>query len=228
VSSVYWCDPHQYSPQIIYMTTHRWILGAAAAVALAATAAPATAQSIVGVRVFHLGARGGVSVPQGDFAGTDVDGLNATTGFNAGVLLAITPPALPLGLRIEGSYDRFGVDFGDVPELDGVDANWNILSGTVNATLAVPTAGPVQPYLIGGVGMYKTELKVSDAGSSFSVDDTQVGFNGGAGLRFRLGVISSFVEARFHTTTIELDLDEMGTTESQRINFVPVSFGIVF
>ena len=206
------------------MKTPRWILGGAVALALAAGATPADAQSIAGMRVFHFGVKGGAGMPLGDFASTDPDGLAATSGFNAGALLSIKPPVMPIGLRVEGSYDRFGVDLASIPEAEGMDAKWNVLSGTVNAVVGASSG----PYLIGGVGMYKTELKLSADGSSVGFDDTQLGFNGGVGLRFGLGLLSTFVEARYHTTTIELDLEETGTTESQRINFVPISVGIVF
>jgi opacity protein-like surface antigen len=98
----------------------------------------------------------------------------------------------------------------------------------VNATLDVPTQGVVRPYVIAGIGMYKSEFEVSFEGVSGSFDDTRVGFNGGAGVRFGLGGLAAFVEARYHTTTIEVDLDDFGTSGSQRISFIPVSFGIQF
>jgi len=194
----------------------------AAAAALVAASAPAAAQDVAGVRAFQLGVRGGASVPMGDLADDGLEGGNATTGFNVAGLIAFAPPALPMGLRVEVAYDRFGVDldaFG--AEAEGVDANWNVLSGTANAGFGLGGVG-VRPYLIGGVGVYRYELKVSgDDGEggtvSFAFDDTDVGVNGGLGLRFGLGALSTFVEARFHHVFAE-----------EALQYVPISVGIVF
>jgi len=199
----------------------RSILGAVAVLALAA--APLSAQDIAGTRAFRLGVRAGASVPVGNLAESGEEGGNASTGFNVGGSLAFAPAALPFGVRVELGYDRFGVDLDSFGAGDsGIDANWNMLSGTINATLPMGAGVGPRPYLIGGVGMYRYELKISgDDGTggdvSFSFDDTDVGVNGGLGLRFGLGGIGSFVEARFHHVFAE-----------ESLQFVPISFGIEF
>ena len=74
-------------------------------------------------------------------------------------------------------------------------------------------ATPVMsPYVIGGVGMYNG--KVNGATES----TTDMGLNGGVGLRFSLGGLSTFGEVRYHHVFAE------GTA----YNYVPLTFGIEF
>jgi opacity protein-like surface antigen len=199
----------------------RSILGAVAVLALAA--APASAQDMASARAFRLGVRAGASVPIGNLAESGEDGGNASTGFNVAGSLAFSPAALPFGVRVELGYDRFGVDLDDFGgDASGIDANWNMISGTLNATLPLGSGVGARPYLIGGVGMYRYELKISgDDGEggdlSVSFDDTDIGVNGGLGLRFGMGGISSFVEARLHHIFAE-----------ESLQFVPISFGVEF
>ena len=201
---------------------HR-IPGALAALALAAAvAAPAAAQDAASARAFTFGLRGGVSVPLGALADEGEEGGNAGTGFNAGAFIGLTPAALPVGLRLEVGYDRFGIDVGELPPGAEFDGDWSILSGTLNAIVAVPTQGGVRPYVIGGVGAYnvKASFSASEDGESidFSEDQTKIGVNGGAGLRFALGSLATFVEARYHTVFLS----------GERASYVPISFGVEF
>lgn len=188
----------------------------------AAVAAPAAAQDMASTRAFTLGVRGGLSLPMGVLGDEGEDGGNAGTGFNVGGYVGFSPAALPFGVRAEVGYDRFGIDVGDVPAGFDFDGDWSILSGTVNALFAVPTQGGVRPYVIGGVGAYnvKASFEASEGGESieFSDDQTKVGLNGGAGLRFSLGTIGTFVEARYHMVFVE----------GERVSFLPISFGVEF
>lgn len=205
------------------MTLSRRLLAASAA--LVAAAAPAAAQDIAGVRAFTLGVRGGASIPVGDLAEKGLEGGNATTGFNVAGMVTFASPALPVALRVEVGYDRFGtdVDPGDFgPDVEDVDATWSVISGTANAVLGLGGVGGVgvRPYLIGGVGVYRYELKVSgDIGDGVTIsaggNDTDVGVNGGLGLRFGLGSLSTFVEARIHHVFAE-----------EALQFVPISVGL--
>jgi opacity protein-like surface antigen len=190
----------------------------------AGLAGSAAAQEIGGTRAFTIGVRGGISLPMGDFGASwdEPDGLGAETGFNVSASIGFRPAMLPIGVRIEGAYDRFGFDPAGDPTFNNVDANWSVLSGTINAELGVPTTGGIQPYVIGGVGMYQTKFSASGGGGSADFDDTNVGFNVGGGLRFGLAGLSTTLEARYHTTTIDAE------GESTRISFIPITFGIEF
>ena len=197
------------------------VLGMAAiALAVAATAPVAGAQDLGVTRAFRIGLQGGVSMPLGDFG--DENAFGAETGFNVGASIGFKPAVLPVGLQLDVAYNRFGMSdaiFEAEPGLEGVDvdANWNVISGTANIVADMPGA-VVRPYLIGGVGMYKYEIKATAEGTSVSFDDTDFGLNGGIGLRFPLGTMSAKLEARYHRIFVE----------DESISFLPISFGIEF
>lgn len=173
------------------------IIRAAAAVAVftVISAAPVAAQvaNPIGFNV-----RAGAAIPTGE----DSDGIN--TGFTIGAGLTMRPAMLPVGLRFDGDFNRFGVE--------DVDANVTIWALTANAELA-PAASPL--YFIGGLGFYSSKIN-SDLVDSES--ETDLGFNGGVGLRLPLTGFSTFVEARYHSIG----------TEGGRTNYIPITFGVNF
>lgn len=173
------------------------IIRAAAAVAVftVVSAAPVAAQvaSPIGFNV-----RAGAALP----VGADADGME--TGFTLGAGLSFRPPLLPVGLRFDGDFNRFGVK--------DVDANVSIWSLTANAEVA-PAMSPI--YFIGGLGMYSSKIN-SDLVASNS--ETDLGFNAGAGFRLPLTGFKTFVEARYHSIG----------TEGGRTAYVPITFGVAF
>lgn len=169
---------------------------AAAAVFTAISAAPVAAQ-IANPIGFNV--RAGAAIPVGE----DSDAVS--TGFTVGAGLTIRPALLPVGLRFDGDYNRFG--------FDGGGGNVTIWALTANAELA-PAMSPL--YLIGGLGFYSSNVSVDNLGSSDSESD--IGFNGGVGLRLPLTGFSTFVEARYHSIG----------TEGGRTNYVPITFGVNF
>ena len=177
------------------------IVRAAAAVAVftAIGAAPLAAQlSPIGFNV-----RAGAALPMGDLA-NDTDGVN--TGFTLGAGLSIQPALLPVGLRFDGDYNRFG----GKGLSEGV--NLNIWALTANAVLA-PALSPI--YGIGGLGFYSANA----SGDGVNTDsETELGFNVGAGFRLPLTGFNTFVEARYHSVG----------GEGGRTNYVPIVFGISF
>ena len=150
---------------------------------------------------------GGLSVPVSSL-GDRVD-----AGYNVAGALTFGAPLIPLGLRVEAAYNAFN---GKSQALTTY-TNTQIISGTVNATLALGPTG-ASPYLIGGVGAYNRRFS-ADAGTSS--DRTTGGFNVGAGVRFPLGTMSTFVEARYHQM-----LGNPGDFTDYR--YIPVTFGISF
>lgn len=140
----------------------------------------------------------GLSVPTGDFADA------FSSGYNGAVALNVGAPLLPVGFRLEGAYNGFSGK-------SGVNADARIVSGTANATFGLGL-----PYLIGGVGYYNEHSK-SNGTVSVSSTESAVGFNVGAGLRFPLGVMSTFVEARYHKVGGDVDTA-----------YIPITFGIQF
>jgi hypothetical protein len=121
-------------------------------------------------------------------------------GFRVGAGLELRAPLVPLGLRVDGAYDRLAL------KSDG-SSNLSILSGTANAVFALPLM-PI--YAVGGVGMYR-----SDEGAGTTTD---LGFNAGLGLRLPLLIFSPFVEARLHQIN----------RDSEKFRYVPIVAGIRF
>jgi hypothetical protein len=169
-----------------------------------AGAAPAMAQS--GAR-FSLG--GGLTLPLGDF------GDAASTGFHGLAAVAFQPADFPVGIQVDGMFQRLGTD--EDPVLGDVDANFQILQGTANAVYRFQTSeeSKVHPYLIGGVGLYNYKLTGDDipdgAGS-----ETDFGLNAGAGFEFAAGSVGLFVEGRFHNVF----------ADGSNLNFIPITVGV--
>ena len=180
----------------------RWILavcvGIAFAFAFAASAAstPAGAQQ----RPISIGLAGGVSLPQGDLA------AGANTGWHALGTLALSTLMQPLGMRLDVAYNRFG--------LSDVDGNQSVGSATLNLTYRLPmTNSPMSPYLISGLGAYRSECSL-DVGCDAT---TKFGWNVGLGTKLYVG-FRSFLEARYHRT-------KRGDAS---VNYFPLTLGVLF
>jgi opacity protein-like surface antigen len=169
----------------------------------AATPAIAAAQ-----RSLHLGVAGGVSVP----SGTLRDGVN--TGWHALGTIALSSPMQPLGLRLDGAYNRFAFSDQAGTALRG-DGNQTVSSATLNASYRLPmTNSPLSPYVIAGLGAYRTACSLSPGCDA----STRFGWNAGLGTKLYLRGVTSFLEARYHQTS----RGESG------VHFVPVTFGLLF
>src|SRR4051794_1173142 len=152
------------------------IRGAVVGLAVMLSAQAAQAQGI------SFGFGGGVVVPTGDLA------EGSSTGYSGTAQLRVKPPVSPLGFQVDAFYTRFG--------LEGIDGHSTMIGGTADALFAFPSASPVRPYLLGGVGMYNSKATIDGFGSSES--QTKFGLNAGAGFDFGLGKAQLFAEGRFH------------------------------
>lgn len=145
--------------------------------------------------LLHFNVNAGATMPMSE-AG---DVWNA--GLRVGAGVELKAPLIPVGLRVDGAYDRMGL------KLDG-DSKLSILSGTANAVFQLPIM-PI--YAVGGIGMYR-----SDAGDGAT--STDFGFNVGLGMRLPLPILSPFIEARLNQIN--------GDGESFR--YVPIVAGLRF
>lgn len=175
----------------------RWILAAACAgVTLSATAHSQQ-------RPISVGLAGGVSLPQGDLAN------GANTGWHALGAVALSTLMQPLGLRLDIAYNRF--------DADAADGNTSFGSATLNATYRLPmTNSPMSPYLISGLGAYRTECSLDVVACDAT---TKFGWNVGLGTKLYLLGFRSFIEARYHGTSRGDDND---------IAYFPLTFGLLF
>ncbi|HVF39818.1 MAG TPA: outer membrane beta-barrel protein [Gemmatimonadaceae bacterium] len=148
-----------------------------------------------------LGISGGASIPTGDF------GDIYSTGFNGTVSLGFSSYGSPLGIRVDGMYNKFT----DRDDLIVPRADYTIVGANANLVYSLPGSG-IRPYLIGGGGIYGQKPDVDDADYT-----TDFGVNGGIGASFPLSGFNTFIEARIHHIFSEASTQ-----------FVPVTFGISF
>lgn len=175
------------------MLNHRLIIATAAALCMGTVA---EAQ-----RPLTLSLAGGGSLPVGRFG--DV----ASTGWHALVGIGLSTLMQPIGLRLDVAHNRF------TAEAAGPDQA--VTSGTLNFTYRLPmTNSPMSPYLISGLGAYRSECSL-DTGCEAT---TRYGWNVGLGTKLYVLGFRSFLEARYHRT-------EIGDTGVQY--FTP-TFGLLF
>jgi hypothetical protein len=159
-------------------------------------------------RPIWIGLGGGGSIPEGDLA----DGVNA--GWHALGTVALSTLMQPLGLRLDVAYNRFA--FNDETQVAlGDDGDLTVASATLNVTYRLPmTDSPLSPYIISGLGAYRTDCSV-DRGCSAT---TRYGWNAGLGTKLNILGVRSFLEGRYHRT------DSGGSD----VHYFPITFGLMF
>jgi hypothetical protein len=177
--------------------------------AVAALAILSTSASAQSSKSLSLGISAGAAIPVGDF------GDLYSTGYNGTVSLMFKSFGSPLGLRVDGMYNRMDVkDDGVIPVQNGFIESASIMGANANLVYSLPGTG-ITPYLIGGGGIYSLKAH----GDNIDLDSkSDFGVNGGIGASFPLSGFNTFIEARFHHVF----------TENQATQFVPVTFGISF
>ena len=104
----------------------------------------------------------------------------------------------PLRLRIDGQWNQFNGKpqlAGDRPtEYD----DFRIIDATANALYTFPSTGKPSFHVLAGAGIY-AEKSTMRVGSTITTETaTRGGVNIGAGVRFQLSRVSTFVELRYH------------------------------
>jgi hypothetical protein len=150
----------------------------------------------------QFGAALGVAIPLSDLK------TCCNTGFNGTAILAFQPSLIPLGVRIDGAYNQFGVKGGG--------ANSHFTSVTGNLVYKMPSTS-FSPYLIGGAGLYQVAVSAS-GGGTFS--EKHFGWNAGAGVSMPLSGFETFVEARYNQVQM--------STGNPTLKFIPITFGVLF
>jgi hypothetical protein len=147
----------------------------------------------------RLSVSGGIAAPMDDLGDQADLGYSVAAGLNFG------GTRLPIGVRIEGSLSGFSLkNFND---------DVRILNATANAVVNLGQ-GSGSPFLIGGLGIYNSKFGVADS-------ENAVGVNLGGGLRFPVGALNTFFEARYHAM-----LGERGA--GANLQYIPIVLGIVF
>ena len=170
-----------------------------------------------------LGASIGTNVPSGKFSD------QSKTGLVINGIAELRLPAL-VGIRGELFWSRSDIENpiirnvgnATLPSDTHVTGNVNLIGGIGNLVVNLG-AGPLHPYLIGGVGLYHQRVAQDAAGTvdefrHLTRSESKVGYNGGAGLAIGLLGLHAFVEARYHSVA----------TDGGRTNFIPVVVGLTF
>jgi opacity protein-like surface antigen len=181
---------------------------------LSATGASLSAQAIVSSPV-RFGIMGGATVPLSDFKNTQ------KTGWNAGALVSIGVPRVPVSFRIDGQWQQLDHKSGVIDA-----TNIRIIDGTANVVYTFGAALPTKFYLIGGLGVYNERAKSQDVDVSQSA--TKFGLNAGVGFKFQLTGFATFVEARYHNVIHGTEIGDTGSGNAKSLQFVPISVGITF
>jgi opacity protein-like surface antigen len=189
------------------------------AAAATAIALPAALSAQAAVRPMTFGVQGGFTLPMGEYG--DV----AETGFNVGGYLQWRPANQVFGVRGELQYHRTDIK-DEVLDDFSADAtgNFSLLYIGVAPVLEVaPAESSIGWYVLAGVGLYQVKTSVTETGIDVSASQSEIGFNAGAGLRFRFGSASLYVETRYHGVRVD---DDDATTSASDFNFMPFSIGI--
>jgi len=177
-----------------------------------------------------LGAQGGVALPSGDFG--DV----MESGFDGGIFTDYwANEQFAVGIEIAGNFhtakdeynDAINALFEAVLLLSGattanadLEAKASVLRFGVRGTLAVPTSGPVDPFVQAGVGFYRLNIKLEGPVTADGVtvdvdeseDDTKLGLNGAVGVLFETSPsLSVGVQAQIHHVFTEDDATQYFT-----------------
>lgn len=167
--------------------------------AIAAAAPNAAAQ--FSSNPFQIGASAGIAFPTSDL------GEIASTGYNVTLAVGYKPMLTPIGVRVEAAYNQFG--------LKDVDGNVNIPAFTGNLVYALPGVS-FSPYIIGGAGLYRTNVDLAGAGSA---GENRFGFNVGGGVKIPLSTsFETFAEARYNRVTVD----------NGNMSFIPITVGIMW
>ncbi len=172
-------------------------------------------------RAIQFGIGGGAIVPRTNARFQEV--LTGATG-QAYLLIRIAPgfPAL-----------RVGADFARMRFDDPTTGTQSVPVGSTRTQLGGIASlridllrGPVRPYVLAGVGAFniKDVIDPTVAAVASSLSSTQVGIDGGAGLSFRLGRISGFVETRLQNIYTQ----QQGLIDTNSIRNFPITFGVLF
>jgi len=161
---------------------------------LAATAGVCGAQTAA-----RLGLDAGATAPVSAY------GSDKNVGYHIGLLVDVRVLESPLGFRIDGAFHEL--------KYSGNATKEQIWMANANLVLKAPTGTMVVPYAIGGAGIYSSHRTLFLGTRA----RTNPGLNLGGGLRFELGDVTTFVEARYHIAS--------GTAG---IRLLPATLGILF
>jgi len=162
---------------------------------------------------FALG--GGVSVPVSDAK----DAFK--NGFNGQGFVRLNLHQLPISPRLDFTYQSFDLKSAKLvaPAGGGTPSGTGkVFAGVANVQVPL-MKGPIQPYVVAGLGAYNLSTDVNGSSSS----KTQFGVNGGLGATLKVKTVSLYAEGR-----IDNLFTSNGPVNTKNIQLIPVTFGIMY
>lgn len=173
------------------------------------------------VRKVQFGIGGGAIVPRTKARFQDV-----MTGATGQAYLLLRPITGFPAIRIGADFARmtFATPTQTVNDAD-LGVNRTQLGGVASLRFDL-MPGPVRPYVLAGVGAFNIRDLIDPDGGGANVTQavTRLGLDGGAGVSFRMGRISGFVETRIQNVYTK----DGGMINTKSISAFPVTFGLVF
>jgi opacity protein-like surface antigen len=176
-------------------------------------------------KIVSIGLAAGVTVPVSDAKNAFDNGVNGQ-GF-----IRLNLPMFPIQPRFDFTFQK--LDIKDIAFVDPTlgaggsysEGEQSVLSGLAQAQMALIKAGPIQPYIIAGLGLsnFSTKLEGDPGTDNVSESATKLTVNGGAGVNVKLGPISGFIEGRINNIMNDGELVAFDS-----IQLVPITLGIVF
>lgn len=149
-------------------------------------------------RPFELGIGGGITFVTGDDRDFYKD------GFHLQGSVGLDIPVWGLAARLDVMYHKLpGKDVSDQTVPGAPDTlfvgDFSTIAGALSALYYLTAAETsVRPYINFGIGLYFSEQDAVKYEQPVSGSSTDFGLVGGLGLRFGLGPLSAFAEARIH------------------------------
>ncbi len=184
---------------------------AAAAIAFVPAVSHAQRAAASASQPLHFAMGAGIAMPVSDFA--DAVG----TGFHLEGLGTKQLSGSPVFLRGE-----LGVAlYGDKAYGGGVSGKGNQLGAVMDLGYSFVSTSTIKPYVLGGLGVHRTSLTVNAGPNNGSAtdDNTALGFNAGAGMRFKMGAHVAYLEGRYMN---------QGNWNGANIASFPIAFGVEF
>jgi opacity protein-like surface antigen len=149
----------------------------------------------------NFGVAASLTVPTGDYHGNPSgDGFNR--GWQGMAFVAFRPPRWPVGLRVDGTYGENGANDQLKTHLTASlpppsDEKTKLLGANADVTYQLRSASRVEPYVLGGIGIYHVTIALASGGATADNSDTRFAWNLGAGVNGGFGGFAQFLEARY-------------------------------
>lgn len=164
------------------------------------------------------------AIPVGEY-----HALATGQGFNAGWqalgLVVVKPPSLPVAVRLDATYGANRANDQLRTALTTAigrpsDEKVKLLGANLDLIYPRASSARLQPYALGGIGLYHVTISVTAGDSTTSNSGTKLAWNLGGGLSYRLRSAALFFELRY--------VSAAAVSGFPKTTFLPLTIGIRF